>query len=374
MDTTLDNMQLKRAWQTAFELRLCPDGDTLFAEVPDEKLERHLHLCHVCRDKRDMPLEQRTAWLELMQRLAVSGQQPARPDKPMRGQVWAIKQSLAGWGEDGYFYKPPTVLLLEKIEGSCGFKAVQLYGDRVLMGEGDTWLDDRFGFAQGWNCYTIHEDALDGCWGAVSERILDQVLNAVVMSHAPVEEDSILYFFRRMELNVGARVALPSVAVLVEEWEAEGAQERELVPGLTAIIGGARQIGIRITGKALDAIRATFAPQPTFVTRGPYNTQQAMTLPVEVRELLQCNFPLVLIDAYIDPDGLKLKFRKMTDNLQLLTVSIVVAGEPVNAQWQSWETTCPVLIVYSVPSLPLSYEIRLENDVLHVRLGGRMSV
>lgn len=218
MDTTLDNTQLKRAWQTAFELRLCPDGDTLFTEVPDEKLGRHLHLCHVCRDKRDMPLEQRTAWLELMQRFAVSGQQPAKPDKPMRGQVWSIKQSLAGWGEDGYFYKPPTVLLLEKIEGSSGFKAVQLYGDRVLMGEGDTWLDHRFGFAQGWNCYTIHEDALDGCWGAVSEKSLDQVLNAVVMSHAPVEEDSIFYFFRRMELNVGARVALPSVAVLVEEW------------------------------------------------------------------------------------------------------------------------------------------------------------
>ncbi|ABK97800.1 hypothetical protein [Pelobacter propionicus] len=219
MNTTIDDTQLKRAWQTAFELRLCPDGIILFAETPDENLHRHLQMCHICREKREMPLAQRAAWEELQRRFAGVGQKPARPEKPVAGQVWSLKRSLAGWIEEGYFYKPPMVLLLERIEGSRGFKAVQLYGDRLLMGEGDVWLDDRFGFAQGWNCYSLHEDAFDGCWGAVAGMTLNQVAESVSMKHAPVDEDSILYFFRRMEIKVGARVALPSVAVLVEKWE-----------------------------------------------------------------------------------------------------------------------------------------------------------
>ena len=44
MDSSVDHIQLKRAWQTAFELRTCPDGATLFAEPPDEQLQRHLQM------------------------------------------------------------------------------------------------------------------------------------------------------------------------------------------------------------------------------------------------------------------------------------------------------------------------------------------
>lgn len=220
MNTPLDHTQLKRAWQTAFELRLCPDAETLFAEVPDQNLNRHLQMCHLCREKREMPSLQLAAWRKLMQHLAGTRYQPARPGHPVPGQVWSLKNSLAGWGSDAHFHKPPRVLLLEHVEGTRGFKAVQLYGDRLLMGEGDVWLEnDRFGFAQGWNCYSIHEDAMDGCWGAVPDHIVKQVQVAAAMAYAPVEEDSILYFFRRMEIDVGARVALPSVAMLVEEWE-----------------------------------------------------------------------------------------------------------------------------------------------------------
>jgi len=221
MDTTIDNIQLKRAWQTAFELRLCPGGDILFTSTPDENLKKHLEICHVCREKREMPLEQRAAWEALQRQFAGEMPRPAKP-QPVGGQVWSLKKSLAGWGKDGYFYRPPMILLLEKIEGSRGFKAVQIYGDRLLMGEGDVWLEnDWFGFAQGWNCFALHEEALDGCWGAVSDKVLEQVHEAVTMTHAPVEEDSIIHFFRSMEINVGARVALPSVAVLVEEWESK---------------------------------------------------------------------------------------------------------------------------------------------------------
>jgi hypothetical protein len=47
------------------------------------------------------------------------------------------------------------------------------------------------------------------------------VRETAAQKHAAVAEDSIQYFFRRLEISVGARVALPSVAVLVEEWEQE---------------------------------------------------------------------------------------------------------------------------------------------------------
>jgi hypothetical protein len=50
--------------------------------------------------------------------------------------------------------------------------------------------------------------------------VLEQVLSASVTSHETAPDGSILSFFRSMEIDVGAFVAMPAVVELVEEWEA----------------------------------------------------------------------------------------------------------------------------------------------------------
>ena len=353
MESTVDHIQLKRAWQTAFEQRTCPDGATLFADPPDEQLQRHLRMCHVCRENREIPADQRDAWGELLRRFGAAGQKPALPAQTVAGQVWSLQRSLAGWGKDGYFYQPPRVLLLEKIEDAKGFRAVQLSSDRYLMAEGDVWLDDRFGFAEGWNCYSVHEKALAGCWGAVADGVLVQVREAAELKHAPVVEDSILYFFRRLEISVGARVALPSVAVLVEEWE-QGEQEfRELFPGLAVILNQARDFSLRISASAMAILQATFAPRPVLVTRSAAigrPPQSGIVLPEEARALLVAKFPVIPVEMGYFPDGYRISFRiigPIPNTPPALSVTIDDLKSQ-KLQWSQWGGNAPYICLGDV--------------------------
>lgn len=224
MKTYKHDLKLKLAWQTAFELRTCPVDSVLFG-VADENLERHLRICHRCREKLDMPAQEREAWGLLQRRFAESARKPAAPSVKTPGQVWSTAKGLGRWHKDGYFRNVPMVLLLAPIPDSRGFKAVQLYHERALAGDGDVWLGDEFGFAEAWNCYTVHEDALEGCWGAISEALLKEVRETAAMEPSPVPENSIQYYFRKMEVSVGAGVSLSSVASLTREYEAERAEE-----------------------------------------------------------------------------------------------------------------------------------------------------
>ena len=306
-DSTLDHIQLKWAWQTAFELRTCPDCATLFADSPDEQLQRHLQMCHVCREKREIPVDQRAAWEELLQWFGAVGQKPATKMPPVPGQVWNMQRSLAGWGKDCYFYQPPRILLLDKIDDAKGFRAVQLSGDRYLMAEGDVWLDDRFGFAEGWNSYSVHEKALAGCWGAVLDYILAQVVEATEQKHHPVAEDSILYFFRRLEISVGARVAIPSVAVLVEEIEQKIVEVVELIPGLNLAVKGAGRFVLDITTDTLELLRGTF--MPALVLRGAVKKSASPKLSDEKKQFVMEHCPVVPVDLKIAGDTLTITLK-----------------------------------------------------------------
>lgn len=215
-----DEIKLRLAWQTAYELRTCPDGETLHAALPDEKLKKHLEICHVCRGKREMQENEREAWKSLREKFAALVMKPGSGTEKQAGQVWTIKREFGGWRDDGRFIRPPCVLLLEKIEGTSGWRVAQLYNDKRLMGNGDVALDDCYGFAEAWNCYSMKDDRLDVCLGVVKPEELTQVIAASVRVHDPAPEGSILSFFRRMEIEVGSFVAVPAVVELVEEWEA----------------------------------------------------------------------------------------------------------------------------------------------------------
>lgn len=213
------DIKLKLAWQTAFELRTCPDSETLHTPCPDEYLKKHLTICHVCRDKREMSPHERNAWKVMREKFAALDRKPVVVTKKKAGQIWTINRKFGGPLEDGRFVKPPAVLLLKTIESTSGWQVSQLYGDMHLMGDGDVALKEGFGFAQAWNCYSLKEDRFDLFLGEVKPEELKQVLVQSGTPHEPALRGSILSFFRTLEIEIGAYVALPSVAKLLEEWE-----------------------------------------------------------------------------------------------------------------------------------------------------------
>lgn len=201
MEKSISPIDLQHAWQTAFQLRTCPDDSVLRVVSPDENLSRHLAGCAICRQKRDMPAAQVNAWQKLFNQFAPLVHQAV--NTPQSGQVWILKKMLSCWSDDGFYYTPPNILILEKLGDKPAFRVAQLYLDKQLMGEGDIWLGDRFGFAQSWNTYDINADLLE-CWlGSVSDSLVSDVTNASKVLIAQPMENSILSFFRNIEVSVG---------------------------------------------------------------------------------------------------------------------------------------------------------------------------
>lgn len=215
MEPNRSTFDIQQAWQTAFLLRTCPSDAVLRSTVPDENLTRHLASCALCREKRAMPAEETGAWQKLFN--AFAPQVHKAVNKPQAGQVWVLRKELARWGNDGYFYAPPNVLLLDVPEDTQNLHIAQLYTDKRLMGDGDVWLGDQFGFAQSWNCYSIPRNALE-CWlGAVSESLVSEVVSKVAMNMQPPAVDSIISFFREMETAVGLNAVQAMEAVKAAE-------------------------------------------------------------------------------------------------------------------------------------------------------------
>lgn len=214
-----DDLKIKLAWQAAFELRTCPDAATLHASSTDEHLSNHLAICPMCRDRQAMPKEEHDAWKALRQKFLALSLRGALPEKTA-GQIWQIDPALAGWNHNHYYVKPPAILLLGRDQVTASWRVVQLYADKVLMGNGDVALADRFGFAQAWNSYTVKESMLAQCLGAVTERELGEVKAQAALSHEPAERDSTVSLFRQLEVQIGSHLSVPAVFELVAEYEA----------------------------------------------------------------------------------------------------------------------------------------------------------
>jgi len=307
MSTYTETLKLKLAWQAAFELRTCPDSDTLHVSEPDEHLKKHLAICHVCREKREMNTNERNAWKFMKDKFADITMKPGAGTEKQPGQIWTLKRELGAWREDGRFIKPPTVLLLEKIEGTSGWRVVQLYHDRLMMGDGDVALDERYGFAETWNCYSLKGDRLDKCLGTVKTEQLQQVLSASVTAFEPAPAGSILSFFRTMEIEVGSFMAVPAVAELMEEWEGAKEEVFELVPGLKLALDGAKGFVMDIAADTLDLLRSTF--RPSLVLRGAATKPALPKLSDEQKKLIQEHCPVVPIEVKILEDTLMVTLK-----------------------------------------------------------------
>lgn len=208
-----DELKLKLAWQAAYEQRTCPPVDVLSAETIDDNLQRHLSFCETCRENREMMRQEMGAWQRVFDKMA-QARPLAEAGAKQPGQVWTLKKTLGGWKDDGRYLSSLTVLLLDK-QDKTSWKVAQLYSDRQLMGDGDVWLGDTFGFGEGWNCYALKDDQLEACMGAVTPEQLQQMTVAASASLEPAAEGSILSYFRNMEIETGAFVTVPTVMSVV---------------------------------------------------------------------------------------------------------------------------------------------------------------
>lgn len=325
MSTNNDTIKLKLAWQTAFELRTCPDSDTLHAPKPDEHLKKHLAICHVCREKRDMNINEQNAWKIMKGKFAAIAMKPGTGTEKHAGQVWTIKKEFGGWRADGRFTKPPSVVLLEKVDGTSGWRVAQLYNDKRMMGAGDVALDDCYGFAEAWNCYSLKDDRLEKCLGGIPSKQLQQVVSASITSCEPAAEGSILSFFRNMEIEVGAFVGVPAAMELVEEWENAQEQVIELVPGLKLAIDAAKGFVLDIAADTLDLLRGTF--RPAFVLRGAAIKPTLPKLSDEQKKLIQEHCPVVPVEVKIVEDTLSVRLKWMPEKpSQIPSVCVILNG------------------------------------------------
>lgn len=302
MEPNRSTFDIQQAWQTAFLLRTCPSDTVFRSTVPDENLTRHLASCALCREKRAMPAEETGAWQKLFN--AFAPQVHKAVNKPQAGQVWVLRKELARWGNDGYFYSPPNVLLLDVPGDTQNLHIAQLYTDKRLMGDGDVWLSDQFGFAQSWNCYSIPRNALE-CWlGTVSESLVSEVATRAAMNMQPPAADSIISFFREMETAVGL-----SAVQAMESEPAEVVDKSiiDLLPGLKLAIGGTKEFMLDITMETLELLRATF--RPALVLRGGPAKHSAATLPDEQKKLIQENCQVIPIELKITGETLTISIK-----------------------------------------------------------------
>ena len=217
MSSYNEALKLKLAWQTAFEQRTCPPAEILYTESPDENLKKHLSFCDSCRESRAIAKDGKAGFQGLFAELASNTVAHKSDALKQAGQIWTIDTSLGRWVENGRYFSSPTVLLLSRSTAGSARKVAQLYTDKRLMGDGDVWLGDQFGFAQSWNCYSIPRNALE-CWlGTVSESLVSEVATRAAMNMQPPTVDSIISFFREMETAVGLSAVQAMEAVKAAE-------------------------------------------------------------------------------------------------------------------------------------------------------------
>lgn len=271
-----DDLRLKLSWQTAYEHRTCPPTTLLYSEVIDDNLQRHLSFCETCRENKTMVKQERDAWQGLFDSMVQFEPQPKKVKK-QQGQIWILKNALGGWQENGKYFSPPVVLLLS-YSSEASWKVAQLYSDERLMEDGDVWLDDKFGFAQGWNVYTVRSEDLEKCVGIADRSSVSEVLEEAEKIFAAPVENSIIWLFREMEKDVGSAMASAKCSEQVH------AQDNEEF--LNKIFGSVGEVSEKLTKfrvpefatTLLDLLSGVIDPQAI----SPVTASTSTSLPVNI--------------------------------------------------------------------------------------------
>ena len=191
-----DHDRLAQAWLHVWNMRCCPPDQHLAGQAGPE-LERHLAICPMCRQNR-----------ELLQSLPPMQSAPpplaaAHTGNPVPGQLWAIASHCGGWGPKARYFAPPVVLITSVIDQDT-LGVVQTCGETLFAAHDDMLLDQGVnGFAQPWNRYMLKRKQLAHCLGTVSANCVAKILKAMQQPENRMEAGSLLWFFRHLEVETG---------------------------------------------------------------------------------------------------------------------------------------------------------------------------
>lgn len=212
----IDTLKRKLALENAVTLRTCPPDHLLFPK-PSKKAKTHIMVCEHCRERVELF---NTSKSEVPKFSPAKIKSLVLERACHEGLLVPLKKQLSGWLDYEYI-NAPTVLLLQEIPTvklSKGWRVVQTYVDQTLMGPNDIPIGKSIlsGFCEPWNCYSVPEEFLDlsAPIQEVPAHVLKQAQKLASYLEAEFEEvqrESVLYYFRVLELKVGSFFARKAV-------------------------------------------------------------------------------------------------------------------------------------------------------------------
>lgn len=170
-------------------------------------MKQHLKLCPWCRNDIDARIHQ------FMPPHTDYRYTKIRPLEA--GELWSVKDSLSGWGEKGRYYNAPVVLVIDVPDKQL-VSVLQVHDDIHLSGPGDLSLfPDIEGFAEKWNRYSLSIDDLAFPLGRISPEKLHDLQSEFPENSFEIEQGSLLWFFRNMEVESGYFFARQSIEKLL---------------------------------------------------------------------------------------------------------------------------------------------------------------
>ncbi len=302
------------AWKTALILRGCPPADILYGPV-DEPLRAHLDVCPACRKHLDMNVKEREAWAAMGRALLPEPLPP--PARKTPGQVWRVRRGLAGWGPKYRYCHPPLVLILD-LPGDGLAQVAQIYPGDDFLTDDDIPLPG-LGFAQPWNIYSLALTDLETFQGESREGV-PRLLGRSRASFADLDEASPLFWFRTMELDLGAHFAGQSLAATVEGLKPEAS----LLPLSTMPLDALRH-ALQAKGQKISL----GGDQP-LLTLARYNREETTWgLAASGEHIRAVNF------ALLDDVGLEIRQASITFSTVHFADGILVLGGRINADFAS---------------------------------------
>ena len=204
---------LKEAWRSMYQARTCPPFSVINDPKHADNVAEHRKGCPLCALRTDYDFDA-DAWAEMGRRMSQGWPKPDRPEI-LPGQVWALTEAKGGWDERFRYINPPLVLVLEVFEDVNGVRVAQIFDHHELAAGGDMALGEDLGFAEAWNAYALDQADLDLCFGQVGDDTLNAVRQALGAGQDELDEESTLWFFRQLELEVGAFMAMEAMGRLM---------------------------------------------------------------------------------------------------------------------------------------------------------------
>lgn len=208
------------ALRLAIEERTCPPYDILMAGGP--AVEDHLMHCDRCRALADVDSESYAALKSLFEKAAP----PQLETEAHPGELrQVLRRAVPDIHNEHGWHNPPMVLVVEG-EDSVGIKGVvrvvQVCSGLALSGPNDVPLKswDYNTFAEPWNSWPIPVSSLGRNLGRVSDEEFAEVCENIEKPMPWLPEDSLIYAFRRLEMNIGGFYGRHGAAqaMALKEW------------------------------------------------------------------------------------------------------------------------------------------------------------